>query len=218
MSTAAAEAASSTKGSSFFRSRLGSALAVMPLGVWTVIHLWNNLAAFRGAKAWQSAVTEYSHPTAEFVTGFVVLTPLLIHTFWGIGRMLASRPNYPRYPFYANFKYVLQRLAAIGVLAFLGAHLWLALLQPRLVEGRPEPFSDISQEMHHHGPTLLVYVLGTLGVSYHLANGLQTFAMGWGLVSSRRGLKRLEGAALVTFLVLLAMSWGVIYALYDAGA
>lgn len=218
MSTATAEAATSTKSSSFFRSRLGSLLAVVPLGVWTVLHLWNNLAAFRGPRAWQSAVTEYSHPISELVTGFVVLTPLLIHTFWGLGRMIASRPNYPRYAYYANFKYVLQRLAALGVLAFLGAHLWLAMLEPRLVKGRPEPFSDISREMHHHIPTLIVYVLGTLGVSYHLANGLHTFAMGWGLVSSRRGLRRLEGAALVTFFVLLAMSWGAIFALYQAGA
>ena len=182
MSTAAADASSTTKSSTFFRSRIGSLLAVVPLGVWTVIHLWNNLSAFRGAKAWQSSVTEYSHPVAEFAAGFVVLTPLLIHTFWGLGRMVASRPNFPRYPYYANLKYVLQRLAALGVLAFLGAHMWLAMLEPRLLEGRPEPFADISHEMHHHGPTLLVYVLGTLGVSYHLANGLQTFAMSWGAI------------------------------------
>lgn len=218
MSTAAANAASSAKSSSFFRSRLGSALAVVPLGVWTVIHLWNNLAAFRGAKAWQSAVTDYGHSVSEFVTGFLVLTPLLIHTFWGLARLVSSRPNNAGYGYFANFKYLLQRLSALGVLAFLGAHLWLAMLKPRLIEGRPEPFADIAHEMHHHVPTLIVYVLGTLGVSYHLANGLHSFAMGWGLVSSRRALKRLEGAALGLFFVLLAMSWGVIYALYDAGA
>ena len=49
-------------------------------------------------------------------------------------------------------------------------------------------------------------------------DGLHTFAMGWGLVSSRRALKQLEGAARAVFFVLLAMSWGVIYALYEAGA
>jgi succinate dehydrogenase / fumarate reductase, cytochrome b subunit len=218
MSTAAANTASSAKGSSFFRSRLGSALAVVPLSVWTVIHLWNNLAAFRGAKAWQSAVTDYGHPVSEFVTGFLVLTPLLIHTFWGIGRLYTSRPNNVGYGYFANFKYLLQRITALGVLAFLGAHLWLAMLKPRLIEGRPEPFADIAHEMHHHVPTQVVYLLGTLGVAYHLANGLHSFAMGWGLVSSRRALKRLEGAALALFFVLLAMSWGALYALYEAGA
>lgn len=217
MSTIAADAASSPKSSSFFRSRLGSALAVVPLGVWTVVHLWNNLAAFRGARAWQAAVTEYPHPAAEFATAFVVLAPLFIHTFWGISRMLVTRPNLLAYGYFANWKFILQRLSALGVLFFLGAHIWLAFLEPRLTQGHPETFVDISREMHHHTPTLVVYLLGTLGVAYHLANGLYTFAMGWGIVSSRRALKRLEGFAFVAFLMLLAMSWGVIYALYEAG-
>ena len=51
----------------FIAERLGSALAVLPLGVWTLNHLWNNLAAFQGGPAWQSAVTEYPHPFAEAV-------------------------------------------------------------------------------------------------------------------------------------------------------
>lgn len=204
--------------SSFFRARLASFLAVAPLGVWTVVHLWHNLAAFQGADAWQEAVTEYPHPVAEALTGVVVLLPLAIHTVWGIGRIFSSRPNNARYRFYGNLKYLLQRLAALGVLAFLGAHLWLALLKPRLTEGHAEVFANLAQEMHFHRPTLVVYVLGTLGVCYHLANGLHTFCMSWGIVSSRRGLRHLEGAAVVTFLLLLGMAWGAVYALWAAGA
>jgi succinate dehydrogenase / fumarate reductase cytochrome b subunit len=202
----------------FLRARLASFLAVLPLGVWTVAHLWNNLAAFEGAEAWQHAVTEYPHPFAQAFTGIVVLLPLAIHSVWGMARVASSRPNNLRYPYYGNLKYALQRLTAVGVLFFLGAHLWLALLQPRLQEGHPEPFADIAQHMHFHMPTLVVYVLGTLGVAYHLANGVQTFAMGWGLATSERALRRLDRLCLVLFAVLLAMSWGAIYALWAAGA
>ena len=67
-------------------------------------------------------------------------------------------------------------------------------------------------------PSMLAYVLGTLGVAYHLANGLHGFAMGWGLTASRAALKKSERLALVFFVVLLAMSWGAIYGLYRAGA
>src|SRR5262249_18749455 len=80
-----------------------------------------------------------------------------------------------------------------------------------------ESFADISHEMHFHTPTLVVYILGTLGVAYHLANGLQTAAMGWGLVSTRRALKTLDRFAIGFFLLLLAMAWGAIYALWVAG-
>jgi succinate dehydrogenase / fumarate reductase cytochrome b subunit len=203
---------------SFLQARLASLLAVVPLGVWTFVHLWHNLAAFEGDAAWQSAVTEYPHPFAEALVGIVVLLPLAIHAVWGIGRLATSRPNNLRYRFYGNLKYLLQRLAAVGVLLFLGAHLWLALIHPRVVERHAEPFADIAQEMHFHTPTLVVYVLGTLGTAYHLANGLLTFCMGWGVVKTQRALRRLEGTALVVFVLLLAMSWGAIYALWAAGA
>jgi succinate dehydrogenase / fumarate reductase cytochrome b subunit len=204
--------------SRFLRARLGSVLAIAPLGVWTVIHLWNNLAAFEGADAWQDAVTRYPNPFAQALTGVVVLLPLAIHTIWGIGRLATSRPNNIAAPFYANLKYLLQRLSALGVLLFLGAHLWLAFLKPRIATGQGEPFAEIAQQMHFHTPTLVVYVLGTLGVCYHLANGAQSMCMGWGIVSTRRALRRLEWIAVVVFLGLLAMSWGAIYALWAAGS
>ncbi len=219
MSTATSTSrARSEARSSFIRSRVASLLAVVPLGVWVCIHLWNNLAAFQGADAWQAAVTEYPHPLAQVITGILVLLPLAIHIVWGLGRLLTTRPNNLRYPLYGNLKYLLQRLSALGVLFFVGAHMWLAFLRPRLKDGHAEPFADIAQEMHFHTPTLVVYVLGTLGVSYHLANGLQTVCMGWGFVSTQRGLRRLDRYALGAFLVLLAMSWGAIYALWAAGA
>jgi succinate dehydrogenase / fumarate reductase cytochrome b subunit len=202
---------------SFLRARLASALAVFPLGVWTFVHLWHNLAAFQGAASWQASVTEYPHPFAQAMTAVVVLLPLALHAIWGIGRLMTSRPNNVRYGYYANFKYALQRLTAIGVLLFIGAHLWLASIRPRLVEGHAEPFADIAHEMHYHGPTLVTYLLGTLGVSYHLANGTQTFCMSWGIVSSRRGLRRLEWIAVALLAVLWGMSWGAIYAMWAAG-
>jgi succinate dehydrogenase / fumarate reductase cytochrome b subunit len=216
MSTATAHASPSA--TNFVRGRLASLLAVAPLGLWTCLHLWHNLAAFQGPEAWQSAVTGYSHPIAQLVTLVVVLLPLVLHTAWGMRRLTTAKPNNLRYGYYANLKYVLQRLSAIGVLLFLGAHLWLAMLRPRLVEGHAEPFADISHEMHFHLPTLAVYLLGTLGVAYHLANGLQSFAMGWGVVSTRRAVKQLEWVTALGFIVLLGMSWGAIYALYSAAA
>jgi succinate dehydrogenase / fumarate reductase, cytochrome b subunit len=208
-----------SQSTSFLRARAGSFLAVMPLSIWTIAHLWQNLAAFQGASAWQSAVTEHAHPLAHLFTSFLVLAPLLLHTVWGITRLASVRPNIVQYNFFSNLKYLLQRLSAVGLMLFLGAHIWLAMLHPRLVEGHAEAFAHISHEMHlPYGPTLPVYVLGSLGVAYHLANGISTFAMGWGLVNGRPGLRRVEYFSYALFVALLAMSWGTIYALYTAGA
>lgn len=201
----------------FYWTRLGSLLSILPLGVWTINHLWDNLSAFSGKRAWETAVEAYPHPVAHGATLLVVLVPLVLHTAWGLGRLFSARPNLGRYRTYGNLKYALQRLSAIGVVAFLGAHLWLAMIQPRLIQGHPETFEAISREMRFHGPTLLVYILGTLGVAYHLGNGVTSFAWTWGLAAGRKSLARIDKLALITFLVTLAMSWAAIYALYSAG-
>ena len=150
--SAAAPTRRAVSTASFLRARLGSLLAVVPLGVWTVAHLWNNLSAFKGGAAWQADVTEYSHPLAFFASSVVALLPLVLHTVWGIGRLVTAQPNNVKYKYFANLKYTLQRLSAVGVMLFLGAHLWLAMLHPRITTGRPEPFADIAHEMHHHAP------------------------------------------------------------------
>src|SRR3954466_11715517 len=104
---------------SFLRARLGSLLAVVPLSIWTVSHLWNNLSAFKGSAAWQADVTEYSHPLAFFASSLVALLPLVLHPVWGIGRIVSAKPNNVKYKFFPNVKYALQRLSAIGILLFL---------------------------------------------------------------------------------------------------
>src|SRR3954466_12768955 len=98
--TAAATTTARKASGSFLRARLGSLLAVVPLSVWTVSHLWNNLSAFKGAAAWQAAVTEYRHPLAFFASGVVALLPLVLHTIWGIGRLVTAQPNNAKYKFF----------------------------------------------------------------------------------------------------------------------
>ena len=202
----------------FILSRLGSLFAFAPLGVWVLMHLWHQLAAWRSPDAWQEAVEGHVNGATTVFVFVIVLGPLVWHTVWGIARMLKSRPAVSNRGF-SNLRYLLQRLSAIGLFAFLCAHLYLAWFEPRFLEGRPEPFSDIAHEMRFNIPTLIVYALGTLAIAYHLANGLWSFlTMGWGLTVSKSGIAWMERVALVFFFVLLAIGWAAVYALYSGGA
>src|SRR5262249_38206292 len=120
MTQPAESAAGAPRGASasFTWTRLGSLLAILPLGVWTVNHLWDNLSAFSGKRAWEIAVERHPHPVAHWLTLVVVLLPLVLHTAWGLGRLRSSGANIARYTTYGNLKYVLQRLTAVGVLFF----------------------------------------------------------------------------------------------------
>jgi succinate dehydrogenase / fumarate reductase cytochrome b subunit len=201
---------------SFWWARLASFVAILPLGVWTVIHLANNLHAFAGAEDWSKHVTQSASPVGQGIVLTLVFLPLAMHTVWGLQRMRSARPN--GYGTFGNLKYILQRLTAVGVLLFLGAHIYKAFIEPRFLEGQPENFADFAHTMNHHVPTLVVYLLGTLGVAYHLANGVSSFAWTWGLSAGRKSQARMDGLAVVLFLVLLTMAWGAVYALYQAGA
>jgi succinate dehydrogenase / fumarate reductase cytochrome b subunit len=211
------EAIALPRKNSLFQSRLGSFVAVVPLSLWTLNHLWDNLSAFSGAQAWQSSVTSYAHPFSMALGFLFSLVPLVLHTGWGLLRLFSFKPNNLAYNNYGNLKYILQRVTALGALGFLGAHVWKAFLAPRLFNGAPEAFDDIAREMRFHGPTLVVYLVGTLGTTFHLANGVQNFCMAWGIFASERSMRRFEPFVILIFLVLLAMAWGAIFALYQAG-
>jgi succinate dehydrogenase / fumarate reductase cytochrome b subunit len=206
----------------FILARLGSFFAFAPLALWTIVHLWHQLAAYQPenvrALAWQTEVEHHGSDAGAWLTFIVVLFPLVWHTVWGIGRMFKSRPAVANRGF-SNLRYVIQRLSAIGLLLFLGAHLYLAWFKPRFLEGRPEPFEEIAFEMHSHIPTLIVYILGILAISYHLANGLWSFlSMGWGVTVSKSALAWTEKVALLFFFVLLIIGWAAVYGLYSGGA
>ena len=210
--------AQSTTATRALLPRVGSLLAFAPLGAWTTWHLWENLAAFQGRDAWESRVTAAQPPAIEFATSLVILLPLVLHTIWGVRRIFMVRPNVRRYPNFANIKFVLQRLSALGLLAFIPAHLWLARFQPLIATGHHETFADIADHMRNHPPTLIVYILGVLGVAYHLANGLATGGMTWGFAATPRAMQRMNWISAAYFIVLLAMGWGSMYALWLHGA
>lgn len=217
MSTASSTPIASRASRDFVWSRIGSIVSILPLGIWTVNHLWDNLSAFSGAAAWEGAVTHHAHPIGQALTLLMVLLPLVLHAVWGVQRAFTMRPNNLRYNTYENLKYIVQRVAGIGALFFLGAHIFLAMIRPRLLLGHPERFDDIAREMRFHEPTLAVYLIGTLGVTYHLANGLSTFLWSWGIIATDPKQRRFDVVFWVTFVLLTAMAYGSIFALFRAG-
>src|SRR3977135_2782106 len=106
----------------FILARLGSLFALVPVGVWTTVHLWNQLAAYDSPAAWQASVTGHSSNASTAFTFTLVLVPLLWHPVWGIVRMLRSSPPV-RIGWFSNLRYLLQRLSAVGLLLFLRTHL-----------------------------------------------------------------------------------------------
>jgi len=184
-----------------------SILGVVPLGVYVVAHLWTNLYSMGGPEAFDSAVRASRQHPAFFLIEVVGLgIPILVHAWIGLKAITNARPNNGGYATLRNLKYALQRLSGIGILLFLGAHVIKARIMPALAtpggmenwHGMHEALSEI--------PTFTVYVLGLLGVSFHLANGLWGAGLTLGLTITPKAQSRMEWATGIVFGVLLGMS------------
>ena len=208
MSTDAAVASHAVRIS---RKQLLSILGLVPLGVYVFLHLWTNLESLNGELAFNTAVLRSrNHPAFILLEIFGLGLPLLVHTVLGLMEIGRARPNNVVYSTFDNLKFVLQRASAIGLLLFIGAHVYKARIAPDLVVNGHESW----QGMHNglsEPITLTVYVLGMLAVSYHLANGMQTASMRLGVVMTPAGQRRMQWVSGTLFVILLAMSGAAIY-------
>jgi len=208
------EAASSVTGrrrSAVTGKLVMSLLGVVPLGVYVVLHLWTNMHSALGPEAFDAALVESRNKPAFLFLEIVGLgLPILMHTAIGLGIIVKMRANNVRYGYFRNLRYLLQRLSALGVLLFLGAHVVKARILPA-TQGTHETWQGMHEALSEP-ITFTVYALGLLGVSYHLANGLWGASLTMGLAVGPRAQTRMQTFALLSFVVLMAMStiavWG----------
>ncbi|MHB8420975.1 MAG: succinate dehydrogenase/fumarate reductase transmembrane subunit [Myxococcales bacterium] len=200
---------------SYLLGKLGSFIGLVPLGAWATVHLWNNLAAFGGPVRWSNNVTRHPNRVGELLGLSALILFILWHTVWGLSRVAKAKPN--GQPYLGNWRWWLQRVSALGLLLFLGAHLYLAKIEPLLKTGRPETFQDLAAHMAHNPPTLIVYILGIAAIAYHLGNGLWNFSFSFGLITSQRGLKWGTWVAALVVIALLIVGWLAVFALWQAG-
>ncbi|HEX9637111.1 MAG TPA: hypothetical protein VGB99_06235 [Acidobacteriota bacterium] len=191
----------------FYWRKLFSFLGIVPLGVYVIWHLWNNAYALIGAEPFDQRLREVvGAPFYRPLVILLVYMPLLYHAIYGTFISARSRPNLGTMPHYTNLKYLLRRISGIGVLLFVGAHVYKTTLEPRL-EGYEIDFHHMREGLSEP-LTFAVYVLGLTGVAYHLADGLWLFGVEHGLWTGEHGMRRAESLT-IGFGLLLLIGFGL---------
>jgi len=188
----------------FYWLRLHSLSGVVPVGLFVLLHFYTNSFSVKGPQAYDDRLASFDR--LPFLTAFEVLfiyLPILFHAALGIWITVRGKQNLASYPHFGNLRYTLQRLSGIGVLLFVGAHVYKTKIEPWW-GGFPINFAHMSEAMSEP-LTLAVYALGILGTAYHLANGLWTFCITWGISVSRTSQRWLTVATLVLFGLLFLM-------------
>src|SRR5699024_557527 len=113
---------------------------------------------------------------------FVIYLPILFHAVLGIYIVLATRNNVRRYGFFRNWMFFLQRISGIITLIFIAWHIWQTKIQIACfnVELNYQLMEDILTQPFF----FWFYAISIISVVFHLANGLWSFAVSWGIAQS----------------------------------
>lgn len=199
----------------FTARRLFSLIGLVPLGIYTVVHLMNVSRWWGGPEGYDQIIAAAHGSWFSIIGSLLLLAFVAYHAVVGLRLMFTARPVSPKPKTQAHWQYILQRVSAIGILLFIPAHVIKAKLLPAMA-GTHETFAG----MHHafaQDPmrflTIGVYVLGTAGVAYHLANGIWTSAVTFGFAQGPKAQRTLQAFCALFCLGLIALAYGTIYVL-----
>lgn len=194
--TAAATSSTDDSRRVFLLRRLHSLTGVVPVGVFLVEHLWTNAAILGGQARFDDAVARIQAlPGLPFLEVFGIFAPLAFHAIYGVWIATRGSANPGAYPYTRNWMYVFQRVTGVVVMAFVVGHLWEFRVQKWLFGMSAASFHP-TLEAHLASTTAgvpwiaLGYLVGIAASVFHLANGLVTFCMSWGITVGRAAQRR----------------------------
>src|SRR5699024_3683521 len=133
---------------------------------------------------------------------FVIYLPILFHAVLGVYIVFVTRNNVIRYGYFRNWMFYIQRITGIITLIFIVWHVWQTRIQIAFA-GATLDYS-LMENILTNSFYFWFYIVGILSTTFHLANGLWSFCVSWGIAQSPRSQKIVTYA---TILVFLAVSY-----------
>lgn len=168
----------------FLLKRLHSLSGVVPIAGFVIFHLFENSQSVAGQEAFNGTVHTLRSLPYLYLLEVGLLAPIFFHAVLGMVINRTARHNVLKYGFRANWSYTLQRFSGTFLLIFIGIHLY----HTRFAGIPSDQMFQYLRDAYQHPLMGLLYLLGVLSASFHLANGLATFAMAWGIVSGQKSI------------------------------
>lgn len=202
----------------FLIRRLHSLSGLIPLGVFLFMHLATNasiLAAKDGSEFQKSVERIHAlGPLLIPVEIIGIFIPLLFHTLVGIVIAYTAAPNAQQYRYGGNIRYTLQRATAYIALVFIVYHLyhmhWLGNPIPgggnfKLhADGAATGAATTAAAIQRAWWIAPAYAIGVIATVFHLANGLWTALITWG-ITIRPKTQRISGYICAGFGIVLGI-------------
>lgn len=170
-----------------------------------VVHLLVNASVVESPATYQKNVYQIHSlggllPVVEWVFIFI---PILFHGILGVVFVMGGIPNTSNYTYEANVRYTLQRVTGMIAFVFIAIHvfhmhgwfhadIWL--------ESVVYPFGGAQFKAYNAASTsgmalqnwvmVIIYLIGVLASVFHLANGIWTMGITWGVWTSSQAQAR----------------------------
>lgn len=195
----------------FLLRRLHS-LTGLVFGGYLVVHLIVNATLIEGTvggnNIYQLQVDKiHALPFLWAFEWIFIFLPIIYHTFYGIWITLTGQPNVISYGYKKNWFYLLQRISAVIIALFLFFHVlgMKGLLGQGLKFDAAHATESVAAHFHSNAMVLwVVYPIGILASCYHLANGLWTAGITWGVTVSAGAQRRWGYVCAVLFVFTMA--------------
>lgn len=180
----------------FLIRRLHSLSGLLPVGAYMTVHLLVNASLLNGAGSFQHNVNQIHSlglvlPLVEWV--FIFL-PIIFHGAIGVWIIRTGKSNQNIYRYVSNWRYTLQRWTGVIAIVFIFFHVfhlhgwihgdwWLRSVAEPLGMAQFRPYNAASTLALALGGFIwpVVYVVGLVACVFHLANGIWTMGITWGL-------------------------------------
>ena len=180
----------------FLIRRLHSLTGLVPVGAYMVVHLLTNSTVVDSPASFQRQVY-LIHALGDFlpvIEWTLIFIPLLFHAIVGVVIVASGLPNTTAYPYESNIRYTLQRVTGMIAFVFIVWHVfhmhgwfhnewWLDNVAEPLGGAQFRAYNASSTAAAALGSALvmLLYAIGILASVFHLANGIWTAGITWGL-------------------------------------
>ncbi|MFN2387358.1 MAG: succinate dehydrogenase [Thermoanaerobaculia bacterium] len=186
----------------FWLRRLHSLSGIVPIGGFLAFHLWENYTATKGPDAYNEMTRSLQRvPFAVILEIVVIALPLAFHAIYGLFVTSTGSANLISNRYVRNWMYFSQRVTGVILFAFIIFHYWTT----RLVQLQDHESLDLFRLVQASvaNPWIYAfYLAGILSATLHLANGLWTFSIVWGLTVGPRAQRRMMFVSAAVFLAL----------------
>jgi succinate dehydrogenase / fumarate reductase, cytochrome b subunit len=217
----------------FVIRRLHSLSGLIPVGAYMVVHLATNATVLNGPGAYQKNVYSIHSlggmlPIVEWVFIFI---PILFHAIVGVMIVAGAVPNTTNYPYGANWRYTLQRWTGMIAFAFIMWHVfhmhgWFH--NEFWLERVAEPYGGAKFRAYNATSTggmalasivvFVLYAIGMLASVFHLANGIWSMGITWGVWTSQKAMDRALWVCGIFGLLLALVGLGALGAMREYGS